>query len=331
MTETIPFLSFAQLTVSGPSPFSSNSGANRDSVGASTITIKPDAVIGDILLNDQNGLLEDSDSKQTLAQPVTINGTSYGVGDNVEIEYSYVLRPVGSTDPADYVTIYVLEFEGEVEGITADGFLESGVTYQIISLNDDPVVAYSNIALCLDARTPVLTERGYLPIGDVPLGLRIQTADNGMQPVVWLLRDRVFGLGRMAPVQIAAGRLGNDQPLVLSPQHRVLWRGGLLPAKGLLGLPGVVRSPRPVADYVHLLCPRHEVIFAAGVCVESFLPGAQALRSLGTGARSGLSRALAACGRPHTDWDAARPLLRVGQVRRRPDAFAPRMRCNSAV
>ena len=99
----------------------------------------------------------------------------------------------------------------------------------------------------------------------------------------------------LAPIRIPAGVLSRSKPwsdLTVSPQHRIHfsdWRTELLygqkevlvPAKALLGVPGVrVVLDEPVT-YYHLLCDRHELVNSNGVISESLHPGEVANTALG--------------------------------------------------
>ncbi|EAQ04935.1 type I secretion target repeat protein [Pseudooceanicola batsensis HTCC2597] len=153
--------------------------------------------------------------------------------------------------------------------------------------------------VCLAAGTRVLTTRGERAIENLAVGDLVVTADRGAVPIRWigsstyLARD--FAVDpRHLPIRIKAGCLGNDVPsrdLVVSPQHRILLASKvvermfandeiLVPAKRLLGLPGVevMRSCREVI-YMHLLFDEHEVFFAEHTPVESLLMGPMAMRS----------------------------------------------------
>ena len=82
------------------------------------------------------------------------------------------------------------------------------------------------------------------------------------------------------------------RPLVVSPQHRLLvcspiarrMFGGaevLVAARQLVGLPGIeVARDIDAVDYVHVMCARHEVIFADGTPVETLFPGKEARKVL---------------------------------------------------
>ncbi|WP_223639180.1 Hint domain-containing protein [Rhodobacter sp. TJ_12] len=294
----------SDITVTGPDPFGSDATANAASVGATTLTIDPAATLRFVTLSDDDPIFEDADGDQELVAPMVFDGVSYGSGaaGEVETEYSYVVRPVGSSDPADNITIYVLEFEGHVHGIASSERLLAGQSYEIVAIqSDDPAVAYSAMAVCFAAGTLIATRRGPKPVETLQPGDKLQTSDNGYRPVDWIGRWRVNGRGPSAPVRIATGVLGNDRPLFLSGQHRVLLRPTtgplageevLVAAKSLVGLPGIVRLPCPRIEWVHIMLPAHEVIFAENTRAESLLLGPQALLMMEPTQAQDLRRAL---------------------------------------
>ncbi|MFD2174068.1 Hint domain-containing protein [Rhodobacter lacus] len=295
----------SDLIISGPDPFGSDALANADAVGATTFTILPDATVRLVNLADDDAMFEDADGSQELATAMTFDGGSYGTGSagDLETEYSYVIRPLGSHDPADNITIYALEVEAHVHGIASSERLLAGQTYQIVAIeSNDPAVPYSSLAVCFAAGTLIATRRGPKPVETLMPGDRLQTSDNGFVPVDWVGRWRVNAQGASAPVRIAAGVLGNDRPLFVSGQHRVLLRPTagplageevLVAAKSLVGLPGVARMPCARIEWVHVLLPAHEVIFAENARAESLLLGPQAMRIMEPVQARGLRDALA--------------------------------------
>jgi len=137
---------------------------------------------------------------------------------------------------------------------------------------------------CFVAGTRIAVPGGEMRAEAIVPGDLVETLDHGPQAVRWVGRRRVRGNGRFAPVRIAAGAMGNDRDLLVSPQHRMLvrgWRAELLlgepevlvAASHLVGLPGVSREPVAMVEYVHILLDRHEIVFAEGVPSESFHPG----------------------------------------------------------
>lgn len=153
---------------------------------------------------------------------------------------------------------------------------------------------------CFAAGTRILTDRGWRAVETLVPGDRVQTLDDGVQPLRWIGRFAVSRAdlarsSRHYPVRIAAGAFGPGLPradLRLSRQHRILLTGAeiaaicgcpeaLVPAHRLLGLAGVeLLQPQTAFDYFHLLLDRHQVIFAEGLAAESLLMAGESLRAL---------------------------------------------------
>ena len=209
---------FDEISFTGPDPFASDNSGNADSVSnGATIRIDPDAVASDVVLTDNEGIFEDGDGGQDLVQGLTLNGMYFGPGQNVEIEYAYVIRPVGSNDPADNITIYVLEMDADAQGIASDKRLIPGVDYQIVSIaSNDPEIAYADMAVCYVRGTSIAVPGGECAVEDIQAGDLVSTVDDGPQAVVWCGEERVGGQGNLAPIRIAAGTLGNDRDLFVS-------------------------------------------------------------------------------------------------------------------
>jgi len=324
----IGLFQLSDIAIIGPGhPFFSGAVADPGSIGTTSFVINPDAGLIETWVNDNDPYLSDADL-QTLAQPTIVNGFFWGTLTNVQTEYSYVVRPAGSSDPADNITIQVIEFDGLIQAITADGDLVQGVEYDFIAIaSNDPVVPWSQLYVCFTPGARIATARGPRPVEDLRPGDLVATLDNGLQPVLWAGRRRAPGQGRSRPVELAPGVLGNAQMLRLSPQHRVLVRRDgnerLVPVKALIGRPGVRRAAAGPVCYLHLLFERHEVILADGAPVESLLPAPMALASLTGAERAGLFALLPGLGRGQR-YEPARDLLRPGQFGRSPAGPAGR-------
>ena len=84
---------------------------------------------------------------------------------------------------------------------------------------------------CFARGTRIETATGFVAVEDLRDGMMIETMDNGLQPVRRVLSKRVDGRGALAPVEIAAGVLGNVRAVRVSPHHRMVmsgWRAELL-------------------------------------------------------------------------------------------------------
>jgi len=137
---------------------------------------------------------------------------------------------------------------------------------------------------CFTPGTLITTPTGLRLIETLAVGDLVETMDNGAQPIRWIGRQRVRGVGEFAPIRFQPGALGNVRELLVSQQHRMLlsgWRAELMfgerqvlaAAKHLVNGDTVHLSPREGVEYLHLMFDCHEVIFAEGIPTESFHPG----------------------------------------------------------
>lgn len=135
---------------------------------------------------------------------------------------------------------------------------------------------------CFTAGTQIAVPGGSRLIEELEPGQIVQTFDNGPQPLLWVGRRAVSGLQELAPVRFDTGVIGNDRPLLLSQQHRLLVEGEdvvaaygrpevLVPAAAFVGLPGVQIVKGEQVLYIHLMFHSHELISAEGVVCESLL------------------------------------------------------------
>lgn len=136
---------------------------------------------------------------------------------------------------------------------------------------------------CFTAGTLIRVPDGAVPVETLKTGDLVETMDHGPQFLRWVGQRQVAATGDLAPVSIAAGALGNDRDLLVSPEHRMLVTGWLaelnfgeedvlVAAKHLVGLPGIVRQEQARVTYLHLLFDRHEIVFAEGAASESLHP-----------------------------------------------------------
>jgi len=184
-----------------------------------------------------------------------------------------------------------LDFSGLIDwgAITYTG-AESGTA----ALADGTSVAFSNIEniiICFTQGTMIRTPYGDWPIETLRPGDLVITRDHGPQPLRGIGASEVHGTGLLAPIEFARGAFGNDRPLLVSPQHRMLYEGGLamlyfdarevmVPAKHLVNGTTIREVARERLRYIHLLFDHHEVIWANGAACESFHPGAEGLEAI---------------------------------------------------
>jgi hypothetical protein len=99
----------------------------------------------------------------------------------------------------------------------------------------------------------------------------------------------------LRPIRIRGAALGEDAPdadLVVSPRHRILLRSAAV--RALFGTPDVLVAAEDLLNdttvtrdhqlrevsYIHLLLPRHHIVWANGIETESFHPASTDLRTV---------------------------------------------------
>lgn len=197
----------------------------------------------------------------------------------------------------------VLDFNGTLAGPitwTAQG-TDPGGRAGTATLTDGTVINFTNIetVICFARGTRILTPRGPVAIEALKPGDPVLTRDNGIQPVEWINSRRVPATGRFAPIHFAAGAMGNESDLIVSPQHRMLMKGHkaellfgqrevLAAAKHLVNGTTITALEGGFVEYFHVMFRHHELIYAEGAIAESFHPGDHALRGLADPAREEL-------------------------------------------
>jgi hypothetical protein len=154
--------------------------------------------------------------------------------------------------------------------------------------------------ICFTPGTRIETPDGPRLVEELREGDRVQTKDNGAQDIQWIgsrrmTGARLFAMPKLRPIRIRAGALGIERPdseLLVSPEHRMLVQGDV--ARALFNTPEVLVAAKDLLNsgtvsvdlamrevtYVHLLLPRHQILWANGVETESFHPASASLTSL---------------------------------------------------
>ncbi|MEL7464799.1 MAG: Hint domain-containing protein [Pseudomonadota bacterium] len=206
--------------------------------------------------------------------------------------------------------------------------MSGGTTFQGVASSDEFTQDNTDV-ICFATGTLILTPFGERPIEELCAGDAVTTMDRTAARLLWVGAQNVSAATlsehqNLRPIRIAAGALGTKTPskeLIVSPQHRLLASGPvvrrmfgevqiLVPAKALVGLPGVEATDGATAvRYHHICCENHEVVIANGAPTETFYPGPQALVSLAPAAR--VSFLEAAKERELSHWSPARHLCTV--------------------
>jgi hypothetical protein len=146
----------------------------------------------------------------------------------------------------------------------------------------DAVITAMNAAVnpCFAAGTRILTVHGEIAVEDLRVGDVLITHAGEEQPIVWIGRRMVHLAGHplpetVRPITIAPDALSDGVPsrrLIVSPDHGVFLDGVLVPAKELLNWTSIRQDHTATqVAYYHLELARHDIIFAEGVPVETYL------------------------------------------------------------
>ena len=270
-----------------------------------TILVFSDSAEGEQVTIDDTGGSPDVFEDGIPDGHIVIEGGSLiSAGSTVEAESILILQQIDEAgDPVGpEISINVFSAGGITRnawGFSGNVLLTPGARYVKVDGASNGGAAYGEFAPCFVAGTRIMTPGGEQRVEEITVGAQVWTRGNPAAVVTWAGRARVSGQGAMAPVVIAAGALGNSEEIAVSPQHRILVQGYhahllfaepevLVPAIGLLALPGVERRPQPWVAYHHLMFHRHEIVGTSGMLSESFYPGAQAVSALDRAARGEL-------------------------------------------
>lgn len=348
---TVYALGAANVSVSGGGVLSGFSQGDGSHLLGHTLTLNAPNWQA-VSVSDDDSCFADNDGGQVLTSAQTLWGTSHAAGRVVEAEFSLTLQaPDGTTyriigfnineagsPHASYGTVEGLAFVGP-----PGAWPPLGTPLTVISASEGPAasgtgsLAFADYVspICFVTGTRVLTPEGYRPVETLATGDLVETRDHGAQPLLWAGRSQVGGTARARletyrPVLFEAGSLAADlplRPLLVSRQHRVLlggWRAEmhfgasevLVAAGALAGHPGI-----GLADlggrwwYHHLLCPRHEILTAEGVAVESFLPTEHSISLLAPAMQLSLLAALPALAIGSKGYGpSARPIVRQWEM-----------------
>ncbi|MCB2130784.1 MAG: Hint domain-containing protein [Rhodobacteraceae bacterium] len=259
-------------------------------IGYETLTITDN----DTVFNDDNsgfGGVVDSNGQQTDAtygaislhsfRTTTILGTTREIhmvvntaGTGVKNVIGIVFRAEDGPAPPVNTTFQF----GSTTGGSAGQFSYDGLT-------------------CFAEGTLIDTESGPVAVEHLTLDSLVRTEDGGSALPLWIGSFELGSRKEGIAIRIEKGALGPNLPyrdLVVTRQHRmVIGTPGaqrpagasevLVPAAKMLKIPGVdIAKVAPTTRFYHILFERHEVIRANGAKTESFYPGREALRMVGT-------------------------------------------------
>ena len=132
---------------------------------------------------------------------------------------------------------------------------------------------------CFAAGTRISTSEGEVPVERLKSGMHLWTDRDGLLPIRWI-GHRHVDCGRHAdprqvwPVRVRAGAFGPGLPrrdLWISPDHAIFVHDVLIPVKHLINRTSIIQVPSAQVTYYHVELPRHAIMLAEGLTVESYL------------------------------------------------------------
>jgi hypothetical protein len=200
--------------------------------------------------------------------PAGLDGTATAFGDPIQVRIgaqtltlsAYADVPGGIVlTTADFTTFYVF---------IAGGF-DPSHAYPL-------TYSFDSATACFAAGTGIATHQGEVSVEALRVGDLVATPrSGGLAGIRWIGQRRVSCRGPNDwPVRVAVDAFAPGQPnrtLLLSPDHAVFVDGGLIPVRHLLNGATVAQTPVADMEYWHVELPRHDVLLAQGLPVESFL------------------------------------------------------------
>lgn len=224
------------------------------------------------------------------------------IGHQVTLDGSQVPVPIAADAINNFTATIQSFFAGdtiEVDTTLAASFQQSG---SVISVVDDiggateGTLTFHNAAQasawinasgalvdvpleCFARGTWIETVDGPVAVEDLRVGDRVVTHGGAVEPIIWIGKRHVACARHprpadVWPVRITAGAFGPNEPrrdLLLSPGHAIYLEGVLIPARYLINGTTIRSVPVAAVSYYHVELPRHDVLLAEGLAVESYL------------------------------------------------------------
>lgn len=189
-------------------------------------------------------------------------GITYSAGET--LTYGSGTLTLTSAGTAEAAVILSGSFSPGALELAADGGGGSEVT-----LDPPP---------CFAEGSPIDTPGGAVPIERLRPGDVVNLAEGGFAPILRITLREVDIAGHARPeahwpVRIRAHAFGPGRPrcdILLSPDHAVGVEGVLVPVKFLVNGRSITIERRARIRYLHLILPRHGLVRAAGLPVESY-------------------------------------------------------------
>jgi hypothetical protein len=215
---------------------------------------------------EYNGYLNDFD----LSSGVSLNATyapNYGI--------------LAQPDPTSIIPAISVSWTGQApETLTLIQYYYPGYSFPANAF--EPAVTTTVISVCLVTGCLIATERGDVPVERLAAGDMVMTSSGALRPVRWI-GHRSFDCSRderarrLRPVRIVKDAFGAGKPrrdTLVSPGHAICPPADeeiLVPACDLINGATIAQVDRAEVVYWHVELDSHDLIFANGLPVESYL------------------------------------------------------------
>jgi T5SS/PEP-CTERM-associated repeat protein len=209
--------------------------------------------------------------------------TGIAIGDRIEFGDNTLVNSVSVINNGSIETAVVaVNQNGTTGSITFNNVqFTGGAGAFVIGTDGTTGNAYIQAsAPCFAAGTRIATVHGEIPVEDLRVGDTVLAVlGDDAEPIIWIGRRQVDCARhprpqQVWPVRISAGAFGAGLPyidLMLSPDHAVYINDVLIPVKHLINGSTIEQIKVDRIAYYHIELPRHDIVLAHGLSVESFL------------------------------------------------------------
>ena len=171
----------------------------------------------------------------------------------------------------------VLTLSNASETVTINTDADYGTLLQV---TEDPTTGDTIATIACFARgTRIATPLGEAAVETLRPGDMVRLASGEAAPIVWIGHRRVDCRAQPTPRHVWPVRVRRDafapgvprHDLFLSPDHAVFAEDVLIPIKYLMNRDTIRQAPCDSVAYFHLELPKHDVLLAEGLPVESYL------------------------------------------------------------
>lgn len=229
---------------------------------------------------DNKIILDQGVSSFTLGDPSFPSGSSFVTTDTIDMKGLLAATASFTQNsffgsPSAGGTLVLENSAGQQVGeiVFADG------TYASNAFSVTMVNGGTDITLCFAAGTKILTDEGPKAIELLKVNDTVVTHKGRIATIKWIGRRRLDTSRHprpevVLPVLIEANALLDGVPacdLYLSPDHALYMDGYLIPAKALINGYTIRQVERKIIEYFHIELENHDVIYAEGTPVETYL------------------------------------------------------------